>query len=238
MVNQPMDAVRPQARTAATGIRALGRRARRPRVLSGSANPLTGAPGAVILYALVAVLAWPTLTQTAQAGREPADPVAAGSPLGLTGARVCWLALWGSSAYFMLQAVNRAPGAVRDTFAGLASGEPGWIAALDRGLASAASGQGLAISIGLAVVFVAAGLGVFWSATTRPALLLSVIVAVAIWVLGENFGGILTGQGTDPSTGLVLVLLSAAFWPPNRRPHGPVSHDQGNAPVMAQEEMA
>ena len=238
MVNQPMDAVRPQARTAATGIRALGRRARRPRVLSGSANPLTGAPGAVILYALVAVLAWPTLTQTAQAGREPADPVAAGSPLGLTGARVCWLALWGSSAYFMLQAVNRAPGAVRDTFAGLASGEPGWIAALDRGLASAASGQGLAISIGLAVVFVAAGLGVFWSATTRPALLLSVIVAVAIWVLGENFGGILTGQGTDPSTGLVLVLLAAAYWPLHRRPADPVSHDQGNAPVIAQEEMA
>ncbi len=61
----------------------------------------------------------------------------------------------------------------------------------------------------------------FWSATTRPALLLSVIVGVAIWVLGENFGGILTGQGTDPSTGLVLVLLAAAFWPPNRRPRGP-----------------
>lgn len=202
-------------------------------VLSGSANPLTGAPGAVILYALVAVLAWPS-----RAGRDPAGPVAAGSPPGLAGARVCWLVLWGSSAYFMLQAVNRAPGAVRGTFAGLASREPGWVGALDRGLASAASGQGLAISIGLAVVFVAAGLGVFWSATTRAALLLSVFVAVAIWVLGENFGGIMTGQGTDPNTGLVLVLLAAAFWPLNRRPADPLSHDQGNAPVMAQEEMA
>lgn len=207
-------------------------------VLSGSASPLTGAPGAVILYGLIAVLAWPSPARAARAGQDPGDPVAAGSPLGLTGARLCWLALWGSSAYFMLQASSRAPGAVRDTFAGLASGEPGWIAGLDRGLASAASGQGLAISIGLTVVFVAAGLGVFWSATTRPALLLSVIVGVAIWVLGENFGGILTGQGTDPSTGLVLVLLAAAFWAPNRRPRGPISHDQGDAPVMAQEEMA
>ena len=207
-------------------------------VLSGSASPLTGAPGAVILYGLIAVLAWPSPARAARAGQDPGDPVAAGSPLGLTGARLCWLVLWGSSAYFMLQAVNRAPGAVRDTFAGLASGEPGWIAGLDRGLASAASGQGQAISIGLTLVFVAAGLGVFWSATTRPALLLSVIVGVAIWVLGENFGGILTGQGTDPSTGLVLVLMAAAFWPPNRRPRGPVSHDQGDAPVMAQEEMA
>jgi hypothetical protein len=206
-------------------------------VLSGSANPLTGAPGAVILYALVAVLAWPSAARMARAGRAPA-PVAAGSPLGLAGARACWLVLWGSSAYFMLQAVNRAPGAVRDTVTGLAPGEPGWISALDRGLASAASGQGLAVSIGLAAVFVAAGLGVFWSATTRAALLVSVIVAVAIWVLGENFGGLLTGQGTDPSTGLVLVLLAAAFWPLHRRPADHVFHDQGNAPVMAQEEMA
>jgi len=206
-------------------------------VLSGSANPLTGAPGAVILYALIAVLAWPSAARMARAGRDAA-PVAAGSPLGLAGARVCWLVLWGSSAYFVLQAVNRAPGAVRDTVTGLASGEPGWVGALDRELASAVSGQGLAISIGLAVVFVAAGLGVFWPATTRAALLLSVIVALAIWVAGENFGGILTGQGTDPSTGLVLVLLAAAFWPRHRRPADGVFHDQGNAPVMAQEEMA
>ena len=146
------------------------------------ASPLTGAPGAVILYALLAVLAWPrartlqaraaqaspTQARSAQAGTEEADrrdagPVAAGSPLGLTGARVAWLVLWGSFAYFILQAANRAPGAVRDTFASLAAGEPGWIAAMDRGLASAAGGHGLAISIGLAVVFVAAGLGVFWS---------------------------------------------------------------------------
>jgi hypothetical protein len=61
---------------------------------------------------------------------------------------------------------------------------------------------------------------------------------VAIWVLGENFGGVLTGQGTDPSTGLVLVLLAAAFWPRHRRPAAGVFHDRGNAPVMAQEEMA
>jgi hypothetical protein len=127
-------------------------------VLSGMASPLTGAPGAVILYALLAVLAWP-IARTGEADRRDAGSVAAGSPLGLTGARVAWLVLWGSFAYFILQAANRAPGAVRNTFAGLAAGEPGWIAALDRSLAGAAGGHGLAISIGLAVVFVAAGPG-------------------------------------------------------------------------------
>ena len=76
------------------------------------------------------------------------------------------------------------------------------------------------------------------SSVDRRSKLVSVTVAVAIWVLGENFGAILTGQGTDPSTGLVLMLLAAAFWPPNRRPRGPISRDQGDTPVMAQEETA
>jgi hypothetical protein len=229
-------------------------------VLSGMASPLTGAPGAVILYALLAVLAWPLAStvqaSTVQAGkvlagkvlaraggsrgadRQDAGSVAAGSPLGLTGARVAWLVLWGSFAYFILQAANRAPGAVRNTFAGLAAGEPGWIAAMDRGIASAAAGHGLAISIGLAVVFVAAGLGVFWPATTRPALLLSVIAALAIWVLGENFGEIATGQGTDPNTGLLLVALAAAFWPLTRRPGAPVSAGHDQEPVLAEDKAA
>ena len=202
-------------------------------ILSGSASPLTGAPGAVILYALLAVLAWPVM-----AGRRVDGPVAAGSPLGLTGARACWLVLWGSFAYFILQAANRAPGALRDTFAGLASGEPGWVAAMDRGLASAPGTHGLAISIGLAVVFVAAGLGIFWSVTARAALLLSVVVAVAIWVLGENFGAILTGQGTDPSTGLILLLLAAAFWPLRRRPAEAVSSDHSRVPAQAEADVA
>jgi hypothetical protein len=207
-------------------------------VLSGTASPLTGAPGAVILYALLAVLAWPVM-----AGRRADGPVAAGSPLRLTGARACWLVLWGSFAYFILQSANRAPGALRDMFAGLASsGEPGWVSAMDRGLASAAGTHGLAISIGLAVVFVAAGLGIFWSVTARAALLLSVLMGVAIWVLGENFGALLTGQGTDPNSGLLLVLLAAAFWPLRRRPAAAVSSDHSQVPARAdepaQEEMA
>jgi hypothetical protein len=202
-------------------------------VLSGSASPLTGAPGAVILYALLAVLAWP-----APGGRRAAGSVAAGSPLGLTGARVAWLALWGSFAYFILQAVNRAPGALHDTVAGLAAGEPGWVAAMDRVVAGAAGNHGTVISVSLAVIFVMTGLGVCWAATTRAALVLSVITGVAIWVFGENFGGIATGHGTDPNSGLLLMLLAAAFWPLGRQPAPAVSGDHRGIPATAVEEMA
>ena len=202
-------------------------------VLSGSASPLTGAPGAVILYALLAVLAWP-----APGGRRAAGSVAAGSPPGLTGARVAWLALWGSFAYFILQAANRAPGALHDTIAGLAAGEPGWVAAMDRAVASAAGSHGTVISIVFAAVFVAVGLGVFWAATTRAALALSVLTAVAIWVFGENFGAILTGHGTDPNSGLLLVLLAAAFWPLRRQPAPAISGDHAQVAAASVEEMA
>ena len=39
------------------------------------------------------------------------------------------------------------------------------------------------------------------------------MIATAIWVLTENLGGILTGTGTDPNTGPLLILLAAAYWP-------------------------
>jgi hypothetical protein len=39
------------------------------------------------------------------------------------------------------------------------------------------------------------------------------VVAAAIWVFGEALGAILTGGGTDPNSGLLLILLALAYWP-------------------------
>jgi hypothetical protein len=174
-------------------------------VLSGMASPLTGAPGAVILYALLAAAAWPR--------RDPADSVAAGSPLGRHGAALAWLLLWGSSAYFLLQPSNRSSHALSSAVAALAAGEPGWLAGLDRAVAGAIGSHGSAVSMALALACLAIAAGILCRVTARAALLLSVLVALAIWVLGENFGGLLTGQATDPNTGPLLILLAAAYWP-------------------------
>ena len=62
-------------------------------VLTGNASPVDGAPGAVILYALLAVLLWP-------ADRTAAAPFVAGRAVGPVGARGLWLVLgraWRSS---------------------------------------------------------------------------------------------------------------------------------------------
>ncbi len=176
-------------------------------VFTGAASPLTGAPGAALLYALLAVLAWPARTS----GSPPAS-VADGSPLGARWSRLAWLILWVGSSYLVLQAPDRTPGALRASIAGLAAGEPGWIAAMDRA-AAAAAGPATLLPVLLAAAFYVIGVAIFLPAAVRPALALAMVIAAAIWVIGENFGGILTGQATDPNTGPLLALVALAYWP-------------------------
>ena len=182
-------------------------------VLTGTGSPVTGAPGAVILYALIAVLAWPRRSTSPGRGG-----LAAASLLGRRCSRAAWLALWGSFAYLILQPAVRAPRSLHDTLAQNAAGEPGWLAALDRGAASAAGSHGLVISVLLATVFAVIAAGLLLPATTRPALVLAALAGLAIWIAGENFGAMATGMATDPNTGPLLILLAAAYWPPRPKP--------------------
>jgi hypothetical protein len=201
-------------------------------ILTGAASPLTGAPGAAILYGLVALLAWPARpgdrrpagcgdgtpagcsdgSPAGSGGRAPAS-IADGGLLGARWSKALWLLLWAGSAWLMLQAPNRAPGAVRASIASLATGEPRWIAGMDQAAAVAAGHAGSFVPAVLAAAFAAIGIAIFIPAAVRPALTLSIILALASWVIGQNFGGILTGQATDPNAGPLLVLLALAFWP-------------------------
>jgi len=84
---------------------------------------------------------------------------------------------------------------------------------MDRGAAGLIGSGGIAFSVVAAVAFLVIAAGVFLPAVTRPAQILAALAALVMWAVGQDFGGILTGQGTDPSTGPLLVLLAAAFWP-------------------------
>src|SRR5256886_6328718 len=78
-------------------------------ILAGTASPVNGAPGPVILYAALAVLLWP-------ADRDPGAPSVAGRATGRRAAPAVWLVLWGSLAAFALLPASRAPGAISDIF--------------------------------------------------------------------------------------------------------------------------
>lgn len=176
-------------------------------VLSG-ASPFEGAPGAVMLYALIALLIWPT--RDAGSG-APTSPAVLGK-LGERGALVAWAMLWGSLSYYFLLPANRAPHALAALLSASASGEPGWLRATDSWMAHAVGGRGTVASLALAALSLAVALGASSKKLRKITLLVSSALALLIW-LGEAFGGIFTGTGTDPNTGLLLVLMAASYWP-------------------------
>ncbi|MBV9013669.1 MAG: hypothetical protein JO272_16795 [Pseudonocardiales bacterium] len=180
-------------------------------VLTGSANPLSGAPGAVILYALLAVLLWPTHRPEQS---DPAWSFVAARPVGPQVARLLWLVLWGALAYFAVQPGYRTPQGLHDMLSGTAQGQPRWLASIGQHAAGLVAGRGGTVSIIIAVVLGVIALGVFVPVPiVRVVLVVAVVAAAVIWVVGEAFGGVFTGQGTDPNTGPLLALLAAAYWP-------------------------
>jgi hypothetical protein len=191
-------------------------------VLNGGASPVNGAPGAVILYALLAVLLWP-------ADRAAAAPFVAARAVGARVARALWLVLWLSQAYFALTPANRAPQALNGMIAGMESGEPGWLAGIDRGAAALVARQGLAASIVLAVALVLIAAAVYLAErAARAGLVLAIVVAAVIWVAGQDLGMILAGGATDPNTGPLLIVLAVAYWPARTLPRAVPSPAEGN----------
>ncbi len=174
-------------------------------VLATPDAAVAGGPGAVILYALLAVLLWP---------RPASGPFVAARAVGTQVARALWLVLWGSMAVLQLLPVNRAPQAVHDDITAMAAGEPRWLASLVNGAGSLTAHRGLAFSIGLAVVFGLLALAVYLPAPgLRVAVVGAVVVALVFWIPGQAFGGILAGGMTDPNSGPLLVLIALAYWP-------------------------
>ena len=187
-------------------------------VLAGTASPVDGAPGAVVLYALLAVLLWPADRHPADrdpadrhpADRDPAAPFVAARAVGRRIAQASWLAVWLGLAVLALLPASRAVGsAIADT----TPGEPAWLAWIDTHAASALTRHGLLAAIVLAAAFVIVALGTYLPRRpARAAIVLAVVVAAVLW-LAQGLGGMLTGSATDPNTGPLLALLALAFWP-------------------------
>ena len=91
---------------------------------AGATSIATGFPGATVLYALVAVLVWPTKPTDARS-------VAAASPLRGAGAKATWALLWLTAAAVQLRSQG-GPGGLDSTLFMDAREEPGLLAGLDR----------------------------------------------------------------------------------------------------------
>ncbi len=184
-------------------------------LLTGEASPLTGAPGAAILYVFAGLIAWP-------AGRSETTRRSAGGLLGERGALGAWALLWLGSAALWLVAANRADAAVKDAVASAPSGAA-WLSSLQSSVATATAGHGAAIAAGTAGLSGAIGLAAFSGRLSKAALALSAALALVYFIIGQGLGGVLTGSGTDPGTGPLLLLLAISIYPiqHSRRAHTP-----------------
>ncbi|HEY3869719.1 MAG TPA: hypothetical protein VGM10_15255 [Actinocrinis sp.] len=176
-------------------------------LLTGGANPLTGAPGAAVLYALAAVLLWP-------AARD-AGPFPAARRIGARAARTAWSVLWALLAYLAVQPANTAPDAAHDAITDTEMGAPRWLVALDDRAASLTAGRGLAVALVLAVLCALIAVSVWLPGprAVRAGLAAAVVLAALCWVFWQGFGMPYQGMATDPNAAPLLALLAAAYWP-------------------------
>jgi hypothetical protein len=161
---------------------------------SGHASLLTGAPGSVFLYGLLALAAWPR--------RDPSQEAPASWLL------AAWAVLWVGGAIF--QALpGQNTGA--DVAGAINTGAPGWPGRLDASVAGWITRHGTLVVVALVVVEALIGLGALYRRSRGPAVAAGLVLALAIWVIGQDFGLLYTGQATDPNTALVIALMAVAI---------------------------
>ena len=181
-------------------------------VFSGRASPLTGAPGAVLLYLLLGAVVW----------RE--DDGLSGRRLLLGG----WTAFWALSAVFWALPANRASGSIRDQLDEAATGQPGWYAHRLHSLGHAFGGAGTAVAVGMVAASILLAVGPWLARRPAPFLLAGSVLAGLFWITGQAVGGLLTGMASDPNIGPLVVLLAYGVWR---------AYDRGAVPVTPGERL-
>jgi hypothetical protein len=165
---------------------------------SGHADIVTGAPGAVLLYAVLAIATWPEYDP---AGRERAD-----FPRWLP---VAWAVFWIGGALLWLLPGQGTSRAIGDEISSAGEGGPGWLAGLDHSVARSVGSLGFGLVGGLFLLCLAIGLAGFIEGRIRTvAACAGIVLALAVWIFGEGAGQPWTGTATDPNSGPLIVLIA------------------------------
>jgi hypothetical protein len=167
-------------------------------LFANMAEPLTGAPGGVLLYALVGALVWPS--------ERP------GGLLSARGARIMWASLWLVMAWLWLGPASSGTDSVSDVLEAGGSGM-GWLTSVQSWVAGWTAGGGLVIAIVFAALSAAIAIGVAADRWARPLLWISIAMNLVLWILGQSVGELFAGGATDPNAGPLFILLALAMLP-------------------------
>jgi hypothetical protein len=169
---------------------------------TGFAMAVFGAPGAAVMYGVLAGLAWP-------AKRGWSAPDVARRPWA-----ACWSVYWIGAAVLQLPFVYATGQVFRAGFQESANGQRAFLARASDGVADVVLHHpaAAAVVVGLVEMSVAVG----WLVDghhPRRWLGLGIGISVVFWVVGQGLGGILNWGATDPGTAPLVVLLALVAWP-------------------------
>ncbi|PZS10312.1 MAG: hypothetical protein DLM70_00655 [Chloroflexi bacterium] len=180
-------------------------------LLTGQASALTGAPGPVLLYALLGLAAFPTRAAVLPLSRVSLRWFLAGFWL-LAAALQLQPSWWQTQQISLTIASNRAPGTLQ---AALLGPSLAWAAHVT---------AHWEVALNIAIIAMCAGLGLTLSTARpqrlRPLLVASSVLSLLFWWATQGCGQLLTGGTTDVNSGPLLVLLALACWPAVPAIHG------------------
>ncbi|HUB93004.1 MAG TPA: hypothetical protein VMB52_00705 [Verrucomicrobiae bacterium] len=208
-------------------------------IFSGHTLLLMGAPGAVSLYAILALAVIPSKR------REKEQQAAFWLAL-------IWLVLWVGGGVYQLLPGQESTSDISAMITGNVQGAPGWLAAVDSHVAKGITdlgrvnssttstpsqldatmdmtspqmmhmtnepytpkqgASGYVFVLVFAMLQVCIGLGVLFSGPWRKlAIWLGVLLSLVFWVVGQSLGAYFTGLATDPSSGPLFIMLGLAI---------------------------
>lgn len=193
-------------------------------IFSGHTLLLIGAPGAALLYLLLALALLPKKDRSNASPRYWLVFV--------------WMAIWMGGGIYQLLPGQDNVGNLGSIISSNSVGAPNWLAALDThvgkwitglghysvashpvtvqmaGMSMSApvsagsSHPGYLLILGLALVQLLIGFGVLFPGRWRRVTILGgSVLALAFWVFGQNLGGFYSATMTDPNSGPLLMLL-------------------------------
>jgi hypothetical protein len=187
-------------------------------LLTGSATALTGAPGSVLIYALIGLMAWPRRAARRLAtDGEPVGLASSAAAQGIGGAitpLAVWTGFWVLSAVLFLLPANRTRTSISSAVTGMAPGTPSWYSHFLLSTGNHFATAGTQTAWVLAILSLIIGLGPLLARRSGVFLAAGIVLTAILWITGQGFlGNTLTGTGTDPNTGPLIVLLALAMMP-------------------------
>ena len=188
-------------------------------LLTGTASALTGAPGSVLLYGLIGLMAWPRPPRrwAVDWSDRPAGVATSAAAQGI-GRSVTplavWAGYWSLAAVLFLLPANRTRTSTQSAIAGMAAAVPGWYGHFLTSLGNLFSTTGTQTAWILAAVSVAIGLGPLVARRPGWFLAAGALLSFLMWMAAQGLvGNVFSGSDTDPNTGPLVILLAAAMVP-------------------------